>query len=253
ILTNSLVPCNGRFPTIIALLTLFCSISLGGIIGSFWTAIELTAIIFLCVCITLGCSYLLSKTVLKGNPSFYTLELPSFRVPKIGQVIVRSVFDRTLFVLGRSLLVAAPAGLVLWLLANIPLKDTSLLSQLAYYLNEVGQWFGLDGTILLAFLLGIPANEIIIPIMLMVYTGGTALTEYESLAHLKDILITNGWTLETALCVLFLMLFHSPCSTTLITIYKETKNKVYTLLAFLIPTIIGILGCLGIHLLFQLF
>ncbi len=253
ILTNSLVPCNGRFPTIITLLTLFCSISAGGLIASLCTAVELMMIILFTVCITLAASYFLSKTFCKGNSSFYSLELPSYRVPKFGQILVRSIFDRTLFVLGRSVLVAAPAGLLLWCLANITYQGIPLLSLIANLLDTFAPIFGLDGTILLAFLLGLPANEIVIPIMIMIYSKTGALSEYGSLLDLKEILLNNHWTLETALCVLFLMLFHSPCSTTLITIYKETKSKFYTLLAFLIPTAIGILGCLGIHLLFLIF
>ncbi len=249
IITNSLVPCNGRFPTLITLLTLFCSICASK--GSFWIALELTGIILLTVTVTLGVSYGLSKFLLKGNSSFYALELPSFRVPKIGQVLVRSMLDRTIFVLGRSVAVAAPAGLIIWCLANVSLGELPLFNQIADFINPLGTIFGLDGTILLAFLLGLPANEIILPIMIMIYTTGSTLSE-TSITGIHQILTANGWTLETALCVLFLMLFHSPCSTTLITVYKETKNKWYTFLAFAIPCVIGLTGCLAIHLFFRM-
>ncbi len=248
ILTNSLVPCNGRFPTIITLLTLFCSFGVAES-NSLWVALELTTVILFTVVVTLWVSYLLSKFLLKGNPSFYALELPSFRVPKVGQVLVRSVLDRTLFVLGRSVAVAAPAGLVIWCLANIFVGELPLFTQIANLLNPIGYLFGLDGTILLAFVLGLPANEIILPIIIMIYTAGSTLTE-SSMIGIGNILTANGWQLETALCVLFLMLFHSPCSTTLLTVYKETKSKGYTFLAFAIPCVIGLMGCLGIHLLF---
>ncbi len=215
--------------------------------NSLWVALELTGIILLTVAITLGVSYGLSKFLLKGNSSFYALELPSFRIPKIGQVLVRSVLDRTVFVLGRSVAVAAPAGLLLWCLANVSLGELPMFTQIANTLNPIGHIFGLDGTILLAFLLGLPANEIILPIMIMIYTAGSTLTETSTIG-VSQILTANGWGLETALCVLFLMLFHSPCSTTLITIYKETKSKWFTFLAFLIPSCIGLTGCLAIQL-----
>lgn len=247
ILTNSLVPCNGRFPTLITLLTLFCSF--GASAGSLWIAFALTGLILLTVIVTLWVSYGLSKFLLKGNSSFYALELPSFRVPKIGQVLVRSMLDRTIFVLGRSVAVAAPAGLIIWCLANLSLGERPLFNQIADFISPLGSFFGLDGTILLAFLLGLPANEIILPIMIMIYTVGGTITE-TSVAGIGEILTANGWTLETALCVLFLMLFHSPCSTTLLTVYKETKSKGYTFLAFAIPCVIGLMGCLGIHFLF---
>ena len=247
ILTNSLVPCNGRFPTLITLLTLFCS--LGASASSFWITLALMVLIIIAVAATFLTSRLLSKFLLKGNSSFYALELPSFRLPKFGQVLVRSVLDRTVFVLGRSVAVAAPAGLIIWCLANITLGEFPLFTQIANLLNPIGNLFGLDGTILLAFVLGLPANEIILPIMIMIYTVGGTLP-VTSMAGISQVLTANGWQLETALCVLFLMLFHSPCSTTLITVYKETKSKWYTFLAFVIPCIIGLGGCLGIHLLF---
>ncbi len=245
ILTNSLVPCNGRFPTIITLLTLFCSFGVS-VSNSLWVALELTAIILLTVTLTLAVSFGLSKFFLKGNSSFYVLELPSFRAPKIGQVLVRSVLDRTIFVLGRSVAVAAPAGLLLWCLANITVGELPLFNQIANALNPIGQFFGIDGTILLAFLLGLPANEIILPIMIMIYTGCGTLTEV-SVTGVSQILIANHWTWETAFCVLFLMLFHSPCSTTLLTVYKETGSKWHTFLAFIIPSVIGLVGCFFIH------
>ena len=252
IITNSLVPCNGRFPTLITLLTVIGSFTVFGNIGSFGIALALTGLITLTIVATLFVSNILSKTLLKGKPSFYALELPSFRVPKIGQILIRSVLDRTLFVLGRAVAVAAPAGLILWLFANINIGGAPFFTQLTSLLQPIGNFFGVDGIILLAFLLGLPANEIILPIMIMLYLGNSTLTATLSLPLIKEVLIANNWTMETALCVLFLMLFHSPCSTTLITIYKETRSKGYTLLAFAIPATIGLLGCLFIHALFSL-
>ena len=242
ILTNSFVPCNGRFPTLIALISLFFVVS-GGVLGSVVSALLLTALLLLAVLVTLACSKLLSATVLKGAPSSFTLELPPYRRPAVGRVIVRSVFDRTLFVLGRAVSVAAPAGLLLWCLANIRMDGATLLTWLAGWLDPIGGLMGMDGVILLAFLLALPAAEIVIPVMLMTYTGGGSLVEYNGLAELQRIFCANGWTVVTALCVILFMLFHFPCSTTLMTIKKETGSVRWMILAALLPTLVGVLLC----------
>ncbi len=252
IITNALVPCNGRFPTLITMLTLFFTFSATGLAATWITALELTAVILLGVGATFLCSRLLSKTLFKGYPSFYSLELPAYRMPKIGQVLVRSMLDRTVFVLLRSLAVAAPAGLLLWLLANIPLHQTNLLQYCAASLDPIGRLIGLDGAILLAFILGSPANEIVVPITLMIYNASGILTDYSSLASLKQLLLANGWTTSTALCMILFMLFHWPCATTMITVYKETKRWSSTLLAFILPTTLGCLLCAAVHWLFVL-
>lgn len=241
ILTNNFVPCNGRFPSLIAIITIFFAGSGSG--SSVIAVLILTAVIIFGVMLTLGVSKLLSKTVLKGIPSSFTLELPPYRRPQIGQILVRSVFDRTIFVLGRAVSVAAPAGLFIWLLANIKVGNGSVLSVCSGFLDPFASAFGLDGTILLAFILGFPANEIVIPIMLMTYMAQGSLVEYESLESLKDILVSNGWTAMTAVCTLIFILCHFPCSTSMLTIKKETGSLKWTALAFVLPTVTGLVLC----------
>ena len=244
-LTNVFVPCNGRFPTIIALISVFF-VSATGLLGSLASALTLAAVILLGVLLTLLCSKLLSMTVLRGEPSSFTLELPPYRTPQIGKVIVRSVFDRTLCVLGRAVAVAAPAGLVIWLLANLSIADSTLLSHCTDFLDPVGRSIGLDGVILFAFILALPANEIAIPIMLMAYSQAGSLVEHTSINQLGELLKINGWTPLTALCVIVFMLCHFPCSTTLITIKKESGGWRWVILAALLPTAVGILLCFAI-------
>ncbi len=243
ILTNSFVPCNGRFPTLIALITMFFVGTGGGLLRSLSAALILTLVILLGVFMTFWISRLLSGTLLKGIPSSFTLELPSYRKPRIGQVIVRSVLDRTLFVLGRAAVVAAPAGLIIWLFANIQIGGVSILAHCTGFLDPFAQLFGLDGVILMAFLLGFPANEIVIPIMLMAYLSTGTLLEMNDLSALHDLLTENGWTWVTAVCTMLFSLFHWPCSTTCMTIWKETKRVKWTALSVLIPTAVGLIAC----------
>lgn len=242
ILTNNFVPCNGRFPLLIAMSTLFFAGS-AGIGASLGGAAFLAAAVVFSVAVTLAVSYLLSRTVLRGSPSSFTLELPPYRRPDVGSVIVRSVLDRTIFVLGRAVAVAAPAGIVIWLLSNIQLGSGSVFSCLTGILDPVGRIFGMDGVILLAFILGFPANETVIPIMMMGYMGTTTLTEYESIQSLGVLLRANGWTPLTAVCVILFSLMHWPCSTTLLTIRKETGSLSLTALAFFLPTACGLIAC----------
>jgi len=241
ILTNSFMPCNGRFPMLIAIISLFFAASGGA------SALLLAGIILLAVVMTLGVSRLLSQTVLKGVPSSFTLELPPYRTPQVGQILVRSLLDRTLFVLVRAVAVAAPTGLVIWLLANLSAGGQPLLSLLSGFLDPLGELMGLDGVILLGFLLGLPANEIVIPVILMCYTAGGGLTDYHSLTELKNILVANGWTAVTAVNMLLFTVFHWPCSTTILTIKKETGSLKQTLAAILIPTVIGISLCVLVN------
>lgn len=244
ILTNNFIPCNGRLPMLVSLITMFFVAMLpagGG--ASALSALLLLAVILLGVAMTFAASKLLSKTVLKGTPSSFALELPPYRRPQIGKVIVRSVFDRTLFVLGRAAAVAAPAGLLIWALANIELGGASLLSHCAQFLDPFARLFGMDGVILLAFLLGWPANEIVIPIVIMAYLAQGSLVEMTDLAALHDLLTQNGWTWVTALCTMLFSLMHWPCSTTCVTIYKETKSLKWTAAAFLLPTLCGLFTC----------
>lgn len=253
ILTNAFVPCNGRFPTLITVLTVFFVGTAGGVFASLTSALLLTGVIVLSVLATLLATRLLSATCLRGTPSGFTLELPPYRPPQLGQILIRSVLDRTLFVLGRAVAVAAPAGAVIWLLANVSPCGNSLLAWASGALDPLGQLLGMDGVLLLAFILALPANEILLPIALMAYTTGTALTDYASNGELHALLISAGWSRETALCLVFFCLFHWPCSTTVLTIYKETKRAVWAFLACLLPTVFGVLLCLLTHALFTLF
>lgn len=270
ILTNSLVPCNGRFPTLLMLISFFfmgttaagAKNAASSALVSLGTALLLTCFILLGVGMTLAASFLLSKTFLKGIPSSFTLELPPYRKPQIRKILVRSLLDRTLFVLGRALAVAAPAGLLIWLSANLAVGDTglfwmgssvpadsqSILSLITSFLDPLGHLMGLDGVILTAFLLGFPANEIVVPIILMAYLQTGYLTEFSSTAEMFSIFTANGWTFETILCMAVFSLFHWPCSTTCLTIRKETGSLKWTAAAFLLPSCIGFLLCTCIHL-----
>ena len=247
ILTNSFVPCNGRFPTILAIITMFFIGTEGGLCASFSSALFLTLVILLGIAMTFAATRLLSATVLKGVPSAYTLELPSYRKPQIGKVLIRSLLDRTLFVLGRAAMIAIPAGLIIWLSANITISGTSLLSHCAAFLDPFAQLMGLDGMILMAFLLGLPANEIVVPILLMGYLAQGELIEMDSLSQMRQLLVENGWTQTTAICMILFSLMHWPCSTTLMTIRKETGSWKWTLLSLALPTIFGIFGCMLIN------
>ena len=244
ILTSSLVPCNGKFPTLIALITLFFVGGRTGLLASLEGAALLLATLVLGVAGTLACSRLLSATVLKGMPSSFALELPPFRKPRVGQVIVRSMLDRTLFVLGRAVSVAAPAGAVIWLTANVTVGDASLLTHCTGFLDPFARLFGLDGVILMAFILGWPANEIVLPVMLMAYLATGSLVEFDDLTALGQLLTQHGWTWLTACCTMLFSLFHWPCSTTCLTIYKETGSVKWTALAVALPTMMGLGLCL---------
>lgn len=242
ILTNSFVPCNGRFPTILAVLTMFFAAGTG-VFSSFYLALLLALMILLGILMTFLSSWLLSRTVLKGVPSSFTLELPPYRRPQFVRVLIRSVLDRTLHVLWRALIAAAPAGLLIWILANTQLGGTSLLLHMAGFLEPAGRLMGLDGTILLAFILGLPANEIVVPIMIMAYTAQNTLSDMGSLTSLHALLVQNGWTCFTAVSMLLFTLMHWPCATTLLTVKKETHSLKWTFLAFLLPTVLGFLFC----------
>lgn len=241
IITNNFVPCNGRFPTLIAMATIF--IAGTSAFSSFFATLAVLGVIVFGVIMTLLVSNLLSKTILRGLPSSFTLELPPYRRPQVGKIILRSIVDRTLFVLGRAMMVAAPAGLIIWIMANINVNGTSLLSCGAALLQPLGNALGMDGYILMAFILGFPANEIVIPIVIMSYLSAGALLDLDSMAALKDLLISNGWTWLTALNVMIFTLLHFPCGTTLLTIRKETQSIKWAVVSFLIPTGAGILVC----------
>ena len=268
ILTNAFVPCNGRFPFLITIASIFIggvgfanyvgidstevavnaeaatSTISSGVSSSLIATITVLFVVLLGIFMTLVISKILSKTILKGENSSFILELPPYRKPQIGQVLVRSIFDRTLFVLGRAIVVAAPAGLVIWLFANINIGDISILNYIANFFDPFAKLMGLDGYILTAFILGIPANEIVLPIILMCYMGSGTLVNMENTFAIGQILIQNGWTLLTAINVMIFTLLHFPCTTTLMTIKKETGSWKWSVLAFLLPTVCGVIICL---------
>lgn len=246
IITNNFVPCNGRFPTLIAIISMFFVGAAGGLFASALSALILTGVIMFGVLLTFWVSRFLSETVLKGEPSSFTLELPPYRTPQFGKVIVRSVFDRTLFVLGRAAAVAAPAGMVIWLLANVSVDGASLLAHCSAFLDPFGRALGMDGVILLAFILGFPANETVVPIIIMAYMSAGSIMGLDSLTELKTLLTANGWTWVTAVCTMLFCLVHWPCSTTCITIKKETGSLKWTLISIAIPTAIGMAVCFAV-------
>ena len=242
IITNNLVPCNGRFPLIIVLSAAFFAFT-GSFMDSIIPALFITLMVLLGVFATLAISYSLSKTLLKGIPSTFTLELPPYRAPQVGRIIYSSIIDRSIFVLSRAVIIAAPAGAIIWLLANIYVGDMSILVHMADFLDPLGRIMGLDGFILIAFIAGFPANEIVLPVLLMAYMSTGKLTDFESIESLRQILISNGWTALTAINVMLFSVLHWPCSTTLWTIKKETGSLKWTFAAFIIPTGIAFLVC----------
>lgn len=240
IITNVFVPCNGRFPTLIAISAIFIAGASTGLFSSFLGVLTITCVILLGIFITLLISRILSKTILRGIPSSFALELPPYRKPQIGKILIRSIFDRTIFVLGRAVAIAAPAGLVIWVMANIDVHGLSLLDHCANFLQPFASLLGLDGYIMMAFILGLPANEIVIPILIMSYLSSGSMVELENLDVLKNILVANGWTWLTAVNVMLICLMHFPCATTLLTIRKETQSWKWTFVSFLVPTLAGI-------------
>ena len=243
ILTNVFVPCNGRFPFLITIATIFFASNFGEASSLISTLIVLF-VILIGIFMTLLISKILSKTILKGFPSTFILELPPYRKPQFGKILIRSIFDRTLFVLGRAISIAAPAGIIIWLFSNINIYDMSLLTYIANFLNPFAKLMGLDGYILTAFILGIPANEIVLPIILMSYMATGTLVNLEDASHIGTILMQNGWNMLTAINVMLFTLMHFPCGTTLLTIKKETGSLKWTIISFLIPTVCGILTCM---------
>jgi ferrous iron transport protein B len=244
-ITNNFVPCNGRFPILIVIASAFLAAGAGAFQSGI-AVIAVMGVIVIGIAVTLAVSKILSKTILYGLPSSFTLEMPPYRKPQVGKVIVRSVFDRTLFVLGRAAAVAAPAGIVIWLMANITIADVSLLAHGARILQPLGWLMGLDGIILMGFLLGLPANEIVIPVIIMSYMASGSMQELESLEALRQLLAANGWTWLTAVNVMLFTLMHFPCGTTLWTIRKETQSLKWTWISFLVPTVVGIIICAAV-------
>lgn len=238
IATNSLIPCNGKLPTLIAISSIFFTRS------SLLVALIILLLVTVSVALTLISSKVLSKTFLKGQTSTFMLELPPYRKPQIIKTLVYSLKNRTLFVLLRAIVVAVPAGALIWCMANVQISDITLLKYCTDLLQPIGLILGLDGVIIIAIILGFPANETVIPTMLMAYTTSTTLVDYSSLSQLHTLLINNGWTIMTAICFIIMFMYHLPCSTTCITIYKETKNIKLTAISLLLPVVVGIMLCL---------
>ena len=253
IITNNFVPCNGRFPTLITIISIFFVGIGGGLLDGLTSSLILTTVILFGIGLTFLVTKILSKTLLKGEPSSFTLELPPFRKPQFRKVIVRSLFDRTAFVLGRAVAVAAPAGLIIWLMANVSIGGISLLRHSAGFLDPFARLMGLDGVILMAFILGFPANEIVIPIVIMAYMSGGTLVQMDSLVKMRELFLVNGWDWVTAVTLIIFSISHWPCSTTLMTIKKETKSMKWTIISFLVPTVIGIVMCMGFNFIVRLF
>jgi ferrous iron transport protein B len=241
ILTNNFVPCNGRWGTLIVLASLFMAANFTGGLKSLVTTGVIVGIVLFGIIVTFFVSWVLSKTALKGVPTHYTLELPPYRKPKIFDTVIRSSLTKSWSVLVRAVKVAAPAAILTWVFANIYIGDTSILMYAVEFLDPFGKMLGLDGYIMMAFILGLPANEIVLPILLMGYLSTGSLTEVDNLVDLKQIFLDHGWTWLTALNMMLFSLLHYPCGTTLLNIYKETKSKKWTFMAFLIPTVIAIL------------
>lgn len=243
VLTNNFMPCNGRFPILIAMIMMFFAGSAFGFLSSIEVALILLLILLVCVLLTLAVSKLLSLTVAKGAPSGFALELPPYRKPQILKTIVRSLLDRTLFVLGRAVIVAAPAGAVIWLTANIRIGDCSILQYCTDFLDPFGRFIGLDGVIVMSFILGFPANETVIPIIIMSYMASGTLMDYSGYPELLRLFSANGWTVTTAVCMMVMTVLHFPCSTTCLTIKKETGSLRWTLTSMLLPTLMGVIIC----------
>lgn len=253
ILTNSFVPCNGRYPILITIATIFVASGISSFGTSFLSTLTVVFVILLGILLSLLVSRILSKTALKGVPSSFVLELPPYRKPQFGKILVRSIFDRTLFVLGRALAVAAPAGLVIWIFANVGFSGISLLTHIANFLNPFAKLIGLDGYILTAFIFGIPANEIVLPIILMCYIGGNSLSNISDTLEISNILRANGWNMLTAVNMMIFTVLHFPCATTLLTVKKETGKWKWALIAFALPTLSGILICIGTTLIYNFY
>ena len=252
-LTNNFVPCNGRFPTITALISIFIIAAVPWIYAPAAGALVLMCAVILSVSVSLLVSRFLSRTFLKTGSHSFLMELPPFRRPQVIRILFRSVFDRTLRILFRAVIAAVPAGALIWVLANTCISGKPVISFLTSFLDSPARLIGLDGVILSGFLLGAPANEIVLPITLMIYSGTGSLADCSDISRMGELLINNGWTIKTAVCTILFSLMHFPCTTSMITFYKETKSLRWTAAAALIPTLCGIFCCMTVNLIFTLF
>ncbi len=252
-ITNVFAPCNGRFPLLIAVISMFLSPLMPDIIQGIAGSLILAAVICLSLFISLLCSRLITRFIKSYETDCFIMELPGYRMPQPGKTLIRSIFDRTVFILGRAVIVAAPAGAVIWMLAHFDIENKSLIMYLSEFLEPAGRLMGLDGAILSGFLLGFPANEIVLPIILMIYQSCPAITDASAANELMSVLSSNGWTIKTAVCMIIFTLMHFPCSTTMITIWKETRSVKWTAAGFLLPTACGVICCIAANLLLSLF
>lgn len=250
-ITNSFVPCNGRYPFLITIATIFVSGYCFGLPSSISSTLVVIAVILLGIVLTLVISKILSNTILRGTSSSFVLELPPYRKPQVGKILIRSIFDRTIFVLLRAIEVAIPASIVIWIFANIYIGGDTLLTLIANFLAPFAELMGLDGYILVAFIFGMPANEIVLPIILMCYLGTNSLTDISDYTSIGEILKQHGWTIITAINVMIFTVLHFPCTTTLLTIKRETGSLKWTVLSFILPTVCGIVICYSVSLLYQ--
>jgi ferrous iron transport protein B len=252
ILTNSLMPCNGRLPMLVTLISVLCRLTIGHS-ASWLVALAISFMIILAVLLTLGVTFLLPRTILRGERSAFTIELPPYRRPRFFQTIIHAITDKCTSVLLRAVLVAAPMGAVIWLLASVRVDGISILTHVSEFLDPFGRLFGMDGAIVLAFLLGIPANEIVIPILVVIYSSASSIGSGGGVEHITDLFAANGHSARSVACTAIFALFHFPCSTSLITVYKETKSLRLTLLSFLIPTSVGLAICFLLSCIFRIF
>ena len=253
IITNNFSLCNGRWPTQILIATLFIGSLVPAMFAGLVSASAVVAIALLGIALTFITSWFLSHTILKGEASAFSLELPPYRPPRILQTLYTSLIDRTIFVLWRAVVFAVPAGAVIWLIANITISGTSIANHIVNSLNPFGIFIGLNGVILLAYVIAIPANEIVIPTILMltvlsarmagVGEGAGVMFEFNDLSSYLTVFNAGGWTLLTAVNLMLFSLIHNPCSTTIYTIYKETRSIKWTIISALLPVVMGFVLC----------
>ncbi len=253
IITNNFALCNGRWPTQILVASIFIGSLVPSYLAGAVTAAAVVGIAVLGIVLSLVFSWVLSKSVLKGEASAFSLELPPYRPPRILQTLYTSLIDRTIFVLWRAIIFAIPAGIAIWLVGNISINDLSLAQHFVAFANPFALFIGLNGVILLAYIIAIPANEIVIPTILMLTVMNAGLTgvgegagvmfELDSVTETANILYAGGWNLLTAVNLMLFSLIHNPCSTTIYTIYKETKSVKWTVLASIFPVIFGLIVC----------
>ena len=242
ILTNNFVPCNGRFPTLIMLAVIFVAAAFPPALASVAAAGAVVGVVLVGILFTLVASWLLTRTVLQGEASAFTLELPPYRRPSILRILYTSLIDRTIFVLWRAILTAAPAGAVIWILGNIEWQGTDLAQHSANFLHPLGEAIGLDGVILLAYVIAIPANEIVVPTMLMVYMGVSMMSDLTSYDQIRSLLVDqHGWTMLTAVNLMLFSVLHNPCATTILTIWRETRSGKWTAIGALMPLVFAFL------------